>query len=929
MSNNVNVKKFYKKEIIVNGNPVSVIADPEETLANVIRRQLGLTGTKVGCNEAQCGVCSVLVDGKVVRSCVMKMKRISNGTKITTIEGVGTPDNLHPLQVAWIKHGAAQCGFCTPGFIVSAKGLLDQNINPTREDVRDWFQKHRNACRCTGYKPIVDSVMDAAKVLRGEMKIEDLEFEMPEDGKIFGTDYPRPSAVAKVTGTWDYGADLGLKLPEGTLKLALLQAKVSHAKILSIDTSEAEKMPGVECVLTHKDVKGTNRIYGVICYPWNKGNGYDRPILCDEKIFQFGDNIAIVCADTTEHARAAVDKIKLEIEELPAYMSAPEAAAEDALEIHPGTPNVFFEQPTIKGKETGPIMEKADYVVEGSYYLQRQPHLVLEPDVGFAYYDDEGRLTIHSKSIALYANLNMIIEGLGVEQGKLRLIQNNTGATFGYKLSPTTEAALGVACMATGKPVYLEYDMYQQLVSTPHRSPFFVDLKLAANKEGDILAMEYDFLGDHGAYSEFGDLLCVRLNQYIGSNYKIDNIRGKGGIAFTNHAYGAAFRAFGAPQAFLASESLVEELAEKVGMDPFEFRYKNVYRPGDTFPSGAKPEVYVLPQLMDMVRDDYYEAKERAKRESTEDKKRGVGIAIGIYSVGGDSVDVSETAIELMPNGDVTVYHTWEDHGQGSDMGALAVVHEALQPLKLTPEQIKQVGNDTARCPDSGFAAGSRSQVLTGNAIVAACEKLLDAMKKEDGTFRTYDEMIAEDIPVKYFGSFSSAPFCTVLDPKTGQFDPYVAYMYGVYMSEVEVDMNTGKTQVLKMIFATDVGEIANKTVVDGQMYGGLAQGVGLALSEDFEDLDKHTNLIRSGLPYIKDIPDELDLRYLVTPREHGFRGVSGVGESPLTSPHVSITNAIYDACGVRINRTPALPEKVLAGIKELKNKEEAAATKK
>ena len=381
-----------KKMLHINGVPKTVIAESDTMLADVLREQLKLTGTKVGCGQGQCGCCSVILDGKVVRSCITKMKRVEDGARVTTIEGIGTPDNLHALQMAWTVHGGAQCGFCSPGFIVSAKALLEETKSPTRKQVRDWFQKHRNACRCTGYKPLVDAVMDAAKVLRGEMTLKDLAFKLPADGRIWGTAYPRPSAVAKVTGTTDYGADLGLKMPPGTLRLALVQAKVSHAKILSIDTSNAEKMPGVAKVITHKDVKGKNRITGLITFASNKGDGWDRPILCDQKVFQFGDAIAIVAADTEENARAAAEKVNVKLEELPAYMSAPAAMAEDAIEIHPGTPNVYYEQKRAKGDDTQPLMKSAAHVVENEYYLQRQPHLTMEPDVGLAYFDDEGRL---------------------------------------------------------------------------------------------------------------------------------------------------------------------------------------------------------------------------------------------------------------------------------------------------------------------------------------------------------------------------------------------------------------------------------------------------------------------------------------------------------------------------------------------------------
>jgi aldehyde oxidoreductase len=902
-----------KRMLHINGMPKAVITEPDTMLADVLREQLNLTGTKVGCGQGQCGCCSVILDDKVVRSCITKMKRVEDGARITTIEGIGTPDNLHALQLAWTVHGGAQCGFCSPGFIVSAKGLLDKNSKPTRQQVRDWFKKHRNACRCTGYKPLVDAVMDAAKVVRGEMTLKDLAFKLPADGRIWGTAYPRPTAVAKVTGTIDYGADLGLKMPPGTLRLALVQAKVSHAKILSIDTSVAEKMPGVAKVITHKDVKGKNRITGLITFPSNKGDGWDRPILCDEKIFQFGDAIAIVAADTEANASAAAEKVTVDLEELPAYMSAPAAMAEDALEIHPGTPNVYYEQKRAKGADTQPLMTSAAHVVEDEFYLQRQPHLTMEPDVGLAYFDEDGRLCIHSKSIAIYLHHAMICPGLGIEPEKLRIVQNPTGGTFGYKFSPTMEALLGVAAMATGKPVTLKYDYFQHITYTGKRSPFFIKLKYGADKSGKIQAMESDWIVDHGPYSEFGDLLTVRGAQFIGAGYGIPNIRGLGQTVCTNHAWGSAFRSYGSPQSFLASESLVDELAEKMGMDPLELRYKNVYREGDTTPTGQKPEVYSFPEMFDKLRPLYQAALKKAKAESAPEKKKGVGLSLGIYGCGLDGPDASEISVELTPDG-VVLASSWEDHGQGADMGALGTCHEALRPLKLAPDQIQLVMNDTALTPNSGPSGGSRQQVMTGNAIKNGCEMLLNAMRKKDGTFRTYEEMKAENIPLKYSGKWT-ASMCTPCD-ENGQGAPFPVYMYGVFMAEVTVDTQSGKTQVDKYTVMADVGKINNKLVVDGQIYGGVAQGIGLALSEDFEDLKKHTSLAACGFPYIDDIPDALDIHYFENPREHGPFGAAGVGELPLTSSHVAVVNAIHNATGVRITHLPALPEKVLAGLK-------------
>lgn len=905
-----------KKSLTINGIKRTVIVDAEATLVQLLRKQLCLTGTKVGCGKGECGTCSVIMDGKVVRSCIVKMKNVPDDVEIITIEGVGTQENLHPLQLAWMVHGGAQCGFCTPGFIVSAKALLDTNVNPTREDVRNWFQKNRNLCRCTGYKQLVDAVMDAARLIRGEIGKEDLWFQLKDGDSMLGTAQVRPSAVAKVTGTWDFGADLGLKLPENTLHIKLVQAEVSHANIISIDTSEAEKMPGVFKVITYKDVPGTNRING-LAFPQNKGDGLERPILNDKKVFQFGDAIAMVLADNPAQAEAAAKMVKVELEVLPAYMSAPAAMAEDAIEIHPGTPNVYFETHKVKGEDTKPLMETLPYVVEDDFYVGRQPHLVLEPDVGFAYIDDKGVLNVHSKSIAMHFHHLMTAEGIGVAPDKFVIVQNPTGATFGYKFSPTNEALLGVAALVTKRPVYLEFNMFQQITYTGKRSPFFTHVRMGADKDGKIKAMEADWTVDHGPYCEFGDLLTMRGTQFIGAGYDIPNMRGTGRTVCTNHAWGSAFRSYGSPQSLFASEQLIDKLAEKVGMDPLEFRYLNVYREGATTPTGCAPDVIAFPQAIDKIRPLYLEAKERArvKNEQGGDMKYGVGISLNMYGCGLDGADSSECWVELTKEG-VIIGDTWEDHGQGADMGTLTFAYETLRPLGIKPEQIKLVMNDMEFTPNSGPSGGSRQNVVTGNAIKAGCENLLAALKKEDGIYRTYDEMVAENIPLRYEGKWSAPK--TACDVDTGLGDPFASYMYGVLLSEVAVNTTTGKTKVEKLTLVSDCGTVVNKLVLEGQLYGGLVQGVGLALSEDFEDLKKHTTLTGCGFPNIKDAPDDMTIIHQETPRPLGPYGASGAGEMPLSAPHSSIISAIYNATGVHIYHLPAYPEKVLAGLKEL-----------
>ncbi|MDR1051081.1 MAG: molybdopterin-dependent oxidoreductase [Deltaproteobacteria bacterium] len=903
-----------QKNIIVNGVPRNVFVDQEATLAKVLREQLHLLGTKIGCGEGMCGACNVILNGKLARSCVVRMKRLDDGAQILTVEGIGTPQSLHPIQRAWIKHGGAQCGYCTPGFIVSAKALLDANKSPSREDVREWFQKNRNACRCTGYIPLVDAVMDAAKVLRGEMKAEELDYKLPADGHIWGSDsyYPRPTAAAKVTGTIRYGGDIAVELPPDKLCMALVQAKVSHANIKGIDTSAAEKMPGVVKIVTHKDIKGNNRING-LAFPSNKGDGKERPILCDSKVFQYGDAIAVVCAATEAEAKAAAAAVKVDLEVLPAYLSVPAAKAPDAIEIHPGTPNVYYYQYVRKGGETKPFFDKGDLVVaEDTIITSRTPHMPLEPDCAFGFVHDDGAVIVHSKSIGVHLHKVMIAEGLGLADDKLHLVSNPMGGTFGYKFSPTNEAIVAACVMATGRPCYLVFDYHQQMQYTGKRSPFYGTIRLAAQKDGKLVAMESDYDVDHGPYCEFGDLLTVRGVQFMGAAYDIPNIRGEGRTVCTNHSWGSAFRGYGGTQAQLISEIVVDEMAEKLKMDPWEFRHKNAIRPPATNPNSQTLDSYAYVEMLDAIKPKYDEALKAAKAGSTATHKKGVGLAMGSYGCGLDGPDSSNAYVELHADGTITVCTAWEDHGQGADMGAVGTAHKTLTPMAVAPERLKFTWADT-RNPVSGPAGGSRSQVMTGGAVRVACENMLAGLKKDSGGYLTYDEAKAAGKPTKYDGTFS-VPGVPLDENGVGK--PFMVYMYGVCMSEVTVELATGKTKVDKVTFFVDIGKVNNRLVVDGQLWGGVAQAIGLALSEDFEDIEKHKTMLGGGFPYIKDIPDNIELRYFENAREFGPHGAAGVGEIPLCVPHPSILNAIFNATGARVRRVPALPERVLEALK-------------
>ncbi len=916
--------------LYVNGvDRYATIEPAKDTLADVLRR-LGLTGVKVGCGIGVCGACSVILNGKVVRSCTTMIKNVPADSKITTIEGLGTAEHLHPLQQAWITYGGVQCGFCTPGFIVSAKQLLAENPAPTREEVRQWFYQHRNICRCTGYKPIVDAVMAAAAVMRGEKTMDDITWHAPADNEIYGSAMPRPGALSRVLGLADFGDDVAAKMPENTLEVALVQPrKYHHAKILGIDTGEAEKMTGVYKIVTAKDLYalgGTNMIAWKMSHKRNKGTGEMRPILADKKILRYGDVVALVCADTRDHARQAAAAVKVELEQLPEYTSALEAVMPDAMSIHENVPNIYEQQPLFKDegpnadKDTRDVLEQSPYMVEGSFYTQREPHLSIEGDILQAYWDPDGLLTVQGKAQAVGNCKTEIGPGIGLTKDKIRIIMNASGASFGWSTSSGSFALIAAATAVTGMPCNLSMSYLEHQHYSGKRSPAYFNARMACDKDGKITAYEFESAIDHGTFAEKTCGLMDRFTRFNGFPYYIPKVSALNRMVFVNHSFGTSYRGFGAPQSETCSEQIVDMLAAKMGMDPFEFRYKNILRPGDTSMNSYPYGEYPMVAIFDKMRPLYYEAKERAAKESTPEKRRGVGVSCGGFSVSSGKGDSSGVALELMPDGSFTHYSTWEDIGQGGDVGVITHTVEALKPLGVTPDMVHEVMNDSKLCPDSGIAGGSRSHFMVGNATIIAANQLMDAMRKSDGTYRTYAEMKAEGIETKYSVRYSNTVvegLCG-LNPNDGHGNPSPTIMYGLFMAEVEVDVKTGKTKVLKLSSCFDVGPVGNKLTFEGQAFGGNSHAIGYALSEDYEDVKKHGNIATCGVPTIEDIPDDMPLYQVNTPRKWGPHGSAGCSELFQSGNHMCVINAIYNACGVRIYEMPATPAKVKAGLDKL-----------
>jgi aldehyde oxidoreductase len=902
---------------MINGAERFVLCDPEKDSLAIVLRRYGLTGVKIGCGTGVCGACSVVLNGAVVRACTRKMKNIRERSSVLTIEGIGAPGRLHPLQQAFITYGGTQCGFCTPGFIVSAYALLENAPSPTREEVRAWFKKHRNICRCTGYKPIVDAVMEAAAVMRGEKTMEDITYDFSGEKDIYGSYHPRPTSLAKVCGLADYGDDIKLKMPEGIAHLAVVISDVTHARILDIDVSEAESMPGVIRVMTAKDVKGSNNADAPAVVPRQKGKGVTVfPIIADKMINKRGDIVALVAADTEEHARAAAKKVKQNLEILPAYNSVLESVMPNAIQLHETLPNFFMEQPVFKGEDTAELFEDAPFVAEGSFHSQHEPHLPIEPDVAQGYIGVDGLLTLQCKSQSIGENIETISESCGIPAENLRIIMNPTGGSFGYATTANILALVTTAVQNLDMPVTLtlRYDEFNHI--TGKRSATFTNGRIACDEEGKIIAAEYDLCLDHGAYANVSGKIFNNLVSVGFHGYNIPNFKALARGASSNNAFCAAYRGFGAPQAYTTTEALIDMIAEKAGIDPWEFRYKNAARPGDLTVNSRPYHDYLYPSMLQKIKPHYDRYKAEAEAARARGRHVGVGLGMGGFIITIGMFDSAEVALELNPDGSFTHYNTWEDVGQGGDIGALVHAVKALEPLGVRADNVRLVMNDSKTCPDTGLAAASRCHYMGGNATIDAAEKLMDAMRKPDGTYRTYGEMTAEGIATKYVGHYDQANIGLPpgLNPNTGEGEKNPTYMYGVNLAQVEVDVNTGKTTVLKFACVADVGVIGSMQAVEGQAYGGISHSIGFALSEDYDGLDKQGNMLGCGIPEISDIPDEIDLIFIETPRPAGPHGSCGCSENFQSSNHMAVINAISNACGVRVYTLPATQDKVKEG---------------
>jgi len=877
--------------ICVNGLWRRVVAEPSRPLLDVLREDLRLTGAKQSCDrKGQCGACTVIVNGEAAKSCLKRMADLE-GADVITIEGLGTPENPHLIQEAFVLAGAVQCGYCTPGMIMAAKVLLNRNPSPSEEEIKKALS--RNLCRCTGYRKILAAVQLAARFLRGEQEPGQVRPDLSKG--LIGASMPRPTAYLRACGAAQFTADIHL---EGALEIAVVRSPHHHALIQSIDVQEARKMPGVEGVMTAKDIRGTNRIKYLVD---------DQPVLCDRKAHVLGAPVAIVAGRTKREALAGAEAVQVTYQPLTAVRTIDEALAPGATEVHEGQPNLCFSQPQVKG-EIEKAWRDSEAIVEADFSTQMIHQAALEPEACVAFLEGDGEeaeLVVIGRGINIHHHVMVLQEAIGWEN--IRYEEAFSGGQFGIKLDITSEALAGAAALHFRRPIRYIPSLTESMWMTSKRHPMNCRLKLGADGEGRLTGLDVTFILENGAYTSWGKAIVLRILQMLSGCYHIPHVKALGQLVYTNNAWGGAARGAGPPQMNFALESAMDLLARKLGGDPLEFRLQNSLRPGQSTSTGQVVEEWPFPGCLEALRPHLQRARGEAAVWKEGRVRRGVGIAGGSFGIGkAGPGDKSTVAVELDPDGALTVYGSIADPGEGNDA---MLTQLAAHAMGLYPEKIRLVTKDTGRTPDSSSASGSRVTYMSGGAMLLAIEELKKAMSESGAA--THQELVKAGKPTRYMGT--KIQQTTPLDPVTGQGVPYESRVHGVQMAEVEVDTETGQITVLKMTAVVDLGTVINPQVVEGQIEGGLDMGAGMALREEYVH-GQSKDWVSFKFPTIRNSFDS-EIILLQTPRLKGPLGAVGVGEFVLLPTSAAVMNALEDATGVRVRHLPATPEKVFGAM--------------
>lgn len=852
---------------IVNINGKDYQSEKDMALMDFLREELRITSVKDGCKEGACGTCTVIIDGKTTRACIQRLSKLE-GKKVQTIEGF-TEREREVFAYAFAAAGAVQCGFCIPGMIICGKALINQNPDPTPEDVKQAIRT--NICRCTGYAKIEEGILLAAKMLKENLEVPELK----QTGKI-GEKVCRVDAVPKALGTAMYVDDYKF---EGMLYGKNVFSKHARAKVLSIDTSKALQMPGVVAVYTAKDIPGS-RYIGHLAQDW--------PGMIDigEETKCIGDTLAMVVAETKEQAVAAVKAVEVEYEVLKPITSPTEAAVPGAPQVHGEgfmmfgkhfvPENNLLSHQEVKRGDAEAALANSKYVAEGTFHVPPTEHAFMEPETAIGLPDGDG-VKVITGGQGIYDEYHEISNYLGLPLEKVRIQSAVVGGGFGGKEDMSVQHQAALCAYLTKRPVKVWLSRQESINYHPKRHAMDIYVKIGCDENGVLQGVKARLTSDTGAYASLGGPVLQRACTHLGGPYNYQNIDVEGNAYYTNNPPAGAFRGFGVTQSVAAVECLINELAEKAGISGWEIRYRNSIRPGQVLPNGQiADEGTAMAETLEAVKEDFdkYEA----------DPNYYVGIASAMKNAGlGVGVpDPGRCNLKVIA-GKVHVRSSAAAIGQGLQTVLLQMVCETTG---LTPDNIVVEHPDTKYTPDAGTTTASRQTVLTGEAARVSASKLKADLDKG----YTLEQLEGKE----YIGEFE---FKT--DP-IGSTKPnpvsHIAYGYGTQLVVIDKE---GK--LVKVVAAHDAGRVVNPLSIVGQVEGGVAMALGYGLTEDFplKDGVPQAKLGTLGLFKSTQMPAvETHLIEKNDPNGVAY-GAKGIGEIVVTMAAPAAQNAYYKKDGI------------------------------
>ncbi len=881
----------------LNGQPVQTDAPPTERLSLTLRERLGQKGTKVGCDAGDCGACTVLIDGRATCACMVPAAR-AEGATITTVEAE-TPE-LSRLRAAFLRHGAAQCGICTPGMLIAAAELLARTPAPTPVQAEEALGGV--LCRCTGYAKIIAAVCDASPAP---------EPAAPAAGAAVGADIARLDGAAKVAGDL-FGDDV---IPEGALVVKAVRAPYPHADFAFGDLAAYARRPGIAAVFTAADIPGRNAFSVIPPFA-------DQPAIAASPARFRGECVALVAFEPGHEAD--LTDFPVTWTERPALMNPAEAEAEGAPLLHPGRPRNLLVEGRVRRGDAAAALAASAHVVEGSFATQYVEHAYIEPEAGTAWMEGD-RLCIRACTQAPGMDREDTAAILGLPLERVRIVDSAVGGGFGSKLDISLQPLVGLVTLKTGRPSRMVYGRGESMASTTKRHPAEMRGRIGCDAAGRITGMEFEGRFNTGAYSSWGPTVANRVPVHVSGPYFTPALAARARAVHTNGPVSGAFRGFGVPQGALWQETLYDRLAGKAGIDRLEFRILNALRDGDVSPTGNTLRAVGIGPCLEALRP----AWARGLAWAAAAPGRGIGVASCWYGCGNTALpNPSTIRIGITPDGQAVLHQGATDIGQGANT---VISQIAADALGLPVHAFRLIGPDTALTPDAGKTSASRQTYVTGKAAEKAGRALRAAILRlanagqgagialspgritvTEGATRREIDLAALPAGPQGYALMAEETY----DPPTrpldadGQGVPYAVYGYGAQMVELTVDRALGTVKLHRITAAHDLGRVINPRLATGQIEGGIAQGIGLALMEDYLP-GRTENLHDYLIPTTGDMP-AIESILVEVPDPEGPFGAKGLGEHVLIPTAPAILNAIAHATGAQITRTPALPHRIL-----------------